>query len=465
MLEVLLARLEAVATRLESIPPGSEYDRLTQPALAAVVQAAAPLQPEVQNVTSVLEKAFKGQQVVLQTVAQCQKPDVSQLTTLVGPVAEQMQAATALTEGRRSAAFNHQKTVAEALHALTWLVYTGPGCGISLPAQQVEESWNSAQFWANKVLTEFRSKDPQHVEWVKALKELFDQLKAYVKQHHVAGPAWNRNGVPVSQFKLAEGGDAAAPAAGAPKRPAGPQPPPPPAAGSLLEARGKPAPAAAPRAAGGEAGMTAGDNVTQGLRKVTDDMKTKNRADRSGAVSVATKPADGAPSGRAPSTSATPARVELEQGRKWCVEGQVDNRQVVVDDTSPKQTVYIYACKGSTVQVKGKVNAITMDSCSRVGLLFDDIVASVEVVNSQNVQLQCTGRVPTVAVDKTDGIQLYLSEQSLDVAITTAKSSEINLVLPGKGDADPVELPVPEQFVSTIQNGRLVTEPVSHGGG
>lgn len=61
-----------------------------------------------------------------------QKPDVSQLTTLVGPVAEQMQAATALTEGRRSAAFNHQKTVAEALHALTWLVYTGPGCGEQL---------------------------------------------------------------------------------------------------------------------------------------------------------------------------------------------------------------------------------------------------------------------------------------------------------------------------------------------
>ena len=65
-----------------------------------------------------------------------------------------------------------------------------------------------------QVLTEFRSKDPQHVEWVKALKELFDQLKAYVKQHHVAGPAWNRNGIPVSQFKLAEGGGAAAPAAG-----------------------------------------------------------------------------------------------------------------------------------------------------------------------------------------------------------------------------------------------------------
>ena len=32
--------------------------------------------------------------------------------------------------------------------------------------------------------------------------------------------------------------------------------------------------------------LVQGDNVTQGLRKVTDDMKTKNRADRSGAQAV-----------------------------------------------------------------------------------------------------------------------------------------------------------------------------------
>ena len=37
--------------------------------------------------------------------------------------------------------------------------------------------------------------------------------------------------------------------------------------------------------------LVQGDNVTQGLRKVTDNMKTKNRADRTGAVSVASKPA------------------------------------------------------------------------------------------------------------------------------------------------------------------------------
>lgn len=58
-----------------------------------------------------------------------QKPTPNELPALVAPVAEHMQAATALIEGRRSAVFNHQKAVAESLHALSWMVYTGPNCG------------------------------------------------------------------------------------------------------------------------------------------------------------------------------------------------------------------------------------------------------------------------------------------------------------------------------------------------
>lgn len=61
-------------------------------------------------------------------------------------------------------------------------------------------------------------------------------------------------------------------------------------------------------------------------------------------------------------------------------------------------------------------------------------------------------------------LQLYLSEASLGVAITTAKSSAINVVVPGNGDSDPLELPVPEQFVSTFKDGKLLTEAVTHSG-
>ncbi len=60
-----------------------------------------------------------------------QKPTPNELPILVAPVAEHMQAATAMTEGRRSTVFNHQKVVAESLHALSWMVYTGPNCGRS----------------------------------------------------------------------------------------------------------------------------------------------------------------------------------------------------------------------------------------------------------------------------------------------------------------------------------------------
>ena len=58
-----------------------------------------------------------------------QKPEAAELQALVAPVGASMQAAQALTEGRRGAAFNHYKAAAEALQALSWVVYSGPSCG------------------------------------------------------------------------------------------------------------------------------------------------------------------------------------------------------------------------------------------------------------------------------------------------------------------------------------------------
>ena len=48
---------------------------------------------------------------------------------------------------------------------------------------------------------------------------------------------------------------------------------------------------------------------------------------------------------------AKPGRTECEQGRKWVVEHHVNNPEIIIAETSPKQAVYIYGCKNSTVQV------------------------------------------------------------------------------------------------------------------
>ena len=215
--------------------------------------------------------------------------------------------------------------------------------------------------------------------------------------------------------------------------------------------------------------LNKGEAITSGLRKVTDDMKSKNRADRSGLV------ATGGGAGVAPavaavtnvSKTAKPPKFALD-GKKWAVEHQVGNRTLVIEDVNPKQTVYVYDCVDCVIQIKGKANNITLDKCAKTGVVFEDVLATCELVNCVSMQVQCTGAVPTVAIDKVDGCQVFLGPKSYGAEITTAKCSEVNVVcVPEEGsDADAVETPVPEQFVTTRDpgTGKWVTVPMGHSG-
>ena len=72
--------------------------------------------------------------------------------------------------------------------------------GMSLPAQHIEEAWQSAEFYANKILMEFRGKEPKQVSWVKLLKELLMKMRAHVQNHHRTGLAWNSGGKHIADF-------------------------------------------------------------------------------------------------------------------------------------------------------------------------------------------------------------------------------------------------------------------------
>lgn len=54
-----------------------------------------------------------------------------------------------------------------------------------------------------------------------------------------------------------------------------------------------------------------------------------------------------------------PPKLALE-GNKWVVENYVNDSNIIIDKTELRQTVYIYNCTNSTIQVKGKVNAVTI---------------------------------------------------------------------------------------------------------
>ena len=66
------------------------------------------------------------------------------------------------------------------------------------------------------------------------------------------------------------------------------------------------------------------------------------------------------------------------------------------------------------MQIKGKVNAVSMDQCKSTRLLVEDVVSSCELVNSGAVKTQITGVVPTFAVDKCDGVQVSLKIRILE---------------------------------------------------
>ena len=44
----------------------------------------------------------------------------------------------------------------------------------------------------------------------------------------------------------------------------------------------------------------------------------------------------------------------LLQGRKWVVENHAGNREIVISDTEPRQTVYIFNCNNCTIQVRSR---------------------------------------------------------------------------------------------------------------
>lgn len=152
-----------------------------------------------------------------------------------------------------------------------------------------------------------------------------------------------------------------------------------------------------------------------------------------------------------------------------------------MDDVQLNQAVNIFGCKQSTILIKGKVNAITLGklqrslyyfidvaavNCVKTSVLVDSVVSSISVTNSPSFALQITGSAPMIQLDSTDSGQIYLSKDSLNAEITTAKCSAINISLPVEGEEEGVfeEQAVPEMLKTVVKNGKLVTTVVEHVG-
>ncbi|WWC66989.1 uncharacterized protein I206_100896 [Kwoniella pini CBS 10737] len=323
------------------------------------------------------------------------------------------------------------------------------------PAPFIAEMKNAAQFWADRVTKQFKETNPAVVAWAKAFSQLVTSLQAYVKQWHTTGVAWNPKGSP------APASISSAPAAGS-----APPPPPPPAPAASASSTSGPA-------AGGTAALLAdlnkGGSVTSGLKKVDKSQMThKNPELRQSSVVSDSVNGKKAPPTLKPKPGAVvkkPAKFELEDGNKWMIEYQEDNKEIVIDQTELHQTVHIFSCKNSVVKINGKINAVTMVGCKKTALVLDSAVSSLSITSSPSFEVQITGSIPTIQVDTTDSGQIYLSKETMDrVEIITSKTSSLNISVPTGQDGDFEERPVPEQMKTKVIGGKLVTEIIEHSG-
>jgi len=394
---------------------------------------------ELKAQVAAFECALKNHREFLNVASKCAKPSDDVLMKLLAPTSKCVGEVISIRDGNRGNTFwNHLSALSEGVPALGWVTVS------PTPGPFVNEFKGNSEFYSNKLLREYKGKDEDQVAWINALKGFFGDLVAFIKKTHTTGLVWKNGGEDASKYVGA---------APAPSAKAGPPPPgPPPAATSAPAKKGADMNALF-------SSINKGTGISSGLKKVTSDMKTKNRDPKERTAVVKAVPKK-RPTSRKPVKRGTP-KFALE-GNKWVLEFQDDKKDFVISDTETKHTVYLYKNDNCVVNVSGeKVNSICIDSCNKCGIVFNNCIAVVELINCNGVEIQCQGRVPAFAVDKCSTIQIILSNDCLEAEIVTSKSDQVNVLIPTK-DGDLTEMAIPEQYKTTVNNGKLITECVEH---
>ncbi|KAJ1908644.1 suppressor of rasval19 [Tieghemiomyces parasiticus] len=451
------------------------YDEFLTQEVCKYLDFSAQLGGPVAEQANLIGRLAQLERGVILRASQSRKPsNMGEFAESLKPLVECITGADDVRSKHRADKFMFERltAVSEGAGAFGWVTVE------PTPVPYVKDMRDSAEFYVNRVKTKVKAAagdgDAAAIgEWVKSYDAMLKALTRYVEAYHKTGLTWNPQGC---EFKDYTGEDTK-PAATA-QSAGGPPPPPPPPPAPVAP---PPPPQVAPTASSGTAApvdmtsvlkdLNKGEAITQGLRKVDRSQMThKNPALRSKSPVQSRQAGKGKPAPPIPTkprslTKKVPPKFQLE-GNKWVVENY-ESGQLTIEITDMRQFVYIYNCQNLTVQVVGKLNAVTMDKCKKVGMVVDTVISTVDIVNSASLQFQITGRCPALLLDKVDGALVFLGSECHDIEITTSKTSEINISMKGEGagdDEDYKEHPVPEQLRTVVKNGRLVTVPVEHVG-
>lgn len=448
----------------------SEYKEIMKGPLTHLLLLSAQFgDPIVEEAVTYLIKVFEGQLKLLRYSFLAKKPDYhcDAFTSLHREISSHAQNIIDLRESNRgSKFFNHLSDLAEGVPGMGWTT-CDDAVGI------LGDFRDSAQFYANRIMKEFRGVDDKQFEWAKTSILVLNDLQAYVKKYYPKGLTWNPQGESLDEVikskdskdlsKTPSAEKAASASAGGAPAPPPPPPPPPMPADSVFkvssDTAGSPSSGAGMNAVFSE--LNKGEDITKSLKKVDKKRSTPPPPKKPANLSHKKSTASVKPASPPKVEKQRPARTELLD-TKWIVENHVDQHEIKIQGEM-NQGVFIDRCKNCTIQITGKVSAITLNECHKVGVVAENLVSGVDVIKSSGFGIQVTGALPTLSIDQSQEGQVYLSKESLNVDIYTSQTSAINIELPkNEEEGDYTEAPLPEQMRHHIADGKIVSEVVEH---
>lgn len=405
------------------------FDEYCRTNLDPFVAACEKLGGDAAIIGNLTKDAWIEMRKVILMASKCKEPTQAQLPTIMTGISAKLKEINSVM--KRNEWEKHAKTVVEGLGCLSWL------CVKPAPRDFIESFVGGSDYWANNIRREFRATNPDQVAFCDTFKALLMELMTYVKEHHTTGLSWNKNGCDISDYSESASNAAVSSAPAAASKPA-------------VSVAAQKSPGAALFSE-----LNKGGAITSGLKTVTKDQQTWRKEFKGGDAPVSL-PKKSAPAINPRDQVKGTPRFEFNAATsKWEVEYQ--SSPVTVEIQDKKETVYIYGCINANISITNKCKGIIVDNCKKCTVSFDVAMASVEVVNSQRIHVTCRETVPSIAVDKTDGIVIQLPSTGMDATVVASKSSEMNLQWFDK-DGELVEKPIPEQYIHRIVNGTVTAD-------
>lgn len=127
------------------------YDDLVSGFLKPFLATSAEIGGDVKAIADLVEQAFQYERSFLLEASRCVKP--ADMQAFYGLFSKKIEAVQEVREkNRRSEFFNHLSAISESIGALGWIAVS------PAPSPYVKEMNDSAQFYTNRVLKEWREK-------------------------------------------------------------------------------------------------------------------------------------------------------------------------------------------------------------------------------------------------------------------------------------------------------------------